>query len=74
MSYFYYTIVVYHTNAEFPDLSDSKRSDGCIDFKIMLVFFPSVITFWGSKNVFIFYFSIFSNRKVNLFDTLRGQK
>jgi len=33
---------------------DSERSDNCIDFKIMSVFFY-VITFWGSKNDSIFY-------------------
>jgi len=37
-------------------------------------FFVSVITFWDSKNVSIFFNSIFYDRKVNPVSTLVGQK
>jgi len=53
---------------------DSERSDECIDFTMMCVFFVSVITFWSSKSASIFRLSPVSDRKVNLVGTLGGQK
>jgi len=34
----------------------------------------SVVAFWDSKNAWIFFNSIFSDRKVNLVATLGGEK
>jgi hypothetical protein len=50
---------------------DSKRSDECIDFKmicfffIIIFFFLSVITFWSSNNVSICDFSLSLKRKIH---------
>ncbi|KAF0720347.1 Uncharacterized protein FWK35_00026654, partial [Aphis craccivora] len=60
---------------KYPSL-DSERSDECIDFTmcVLIFFFFSVITFWGSKNASIFDFSTSFDQKVNLIGTLGGQK
>ncbi|KAE9541880.1 hypothetical protein AGLY_003871 [Aphis glycines] len=52
-------------------LSDSERSDKCIDFTMMCVYFWSNI--WSSKNASIFDFSPSLKRKLNLVDTLGSQ-
>ena len=56
-------------------------NDECIDFTIMCVFFiffifffVSDITFYYSKNAWIFFNSNISDSKVNLVGTLGGQK
>ncbi|KAE9524123.1 hypothetical protein AGLY_015488, partial [Aphis glycines] len=55
---------------------DSERSDECIDFTMMCVFFffVSVDNIWSSKNASIFDFSPSLKRKLNLVGTLGGQK
>ncbi|KAE9531859.1 hypothetical protein AGLY_010061 [Aphis glycines] len=55
---------------------DFERSDECIDFTMMCVFFffVSVDNIWSSKNASIFDFSPSLKRKLNLVGTLGGQK
>ncbi|KAE9542780.1 hypothetical protein AGLY_002691 [Aphis glycines] len=54
---------------------NSERSDECIDFTMMCVFFfVSVYNIWSSKNASIFEFSPSLKSKLNLVGTLGGQK
>ncbi|KAE9527392.1 hypothetical protein AGLY_013090 [Aphis glycines] len=57
-------------------IHDSERSDECIDFTMMCVFFffVSVDNIWSSKNASIFDFSPSLKKKLNLVGTLGSQK